>query len=77
MANYNRSLNHLKAIWEELLVVIVARLTPTAERHYVDGRIVMVTPDPVSLEGFCGLRNSEGQLAQKQLQNLQYHNFTA
>lgn len=82
MANCKRSLNHLKgkllhAIWKELLAVIMDGLTPTAKHHYVDGKIVMVTPDPVPLEEFCGLRNSEGELAQKQLQNPQYHNFTA
>lgn len=50
-------------------------LSPTAKLHHVDGKIVM--PDLVSLETFCGLSNSERKLAQKLLQNKQYHNFTA
>jgi len=58
-------------------VVTVDELTQTAKLHCVDGKIIMVMPDPMSPEGCCGLRNSEGQLAQKQLQKPQYHNFTA
>ena len=43
----------------------------------MDGKVLMDMSDPVSLERSCGLWNSEGQLAQKQLQNPQYHKLTA